>query len=86
MLNKNCPGSMGLKQPQPEEIACTGCGKAIEIWSDEMRTRCRSCGTVTSRDLPPSCVEWCPAALQCVGPEIYAKVMGRRPSLNNKVA
>ncbi|MBC7259050.1 MAG: hypothetical protein H5T65_07355 [Chloroflexi bacterium] len=72
---------MGLKQPTPEEITCAGCGRVLEIWSDEMKVRCRACGTVTTRDLPPSCVEWCPAALECVGPELYAKVTGKKPSL-----
>ncbi|GAB4505956.1 MAG: hypothetical protein Kow00123_00940 [Anaerolineales bacterium] len=46
-----------------------------------MKVRCRACGTVTTRDLPPSCVEWCPAALECVGPELYAKVTGKQPTL-----
>lgn len=81
MLNKFCPGSMGLKQPTPEEITCAGCGRVLEIWSDEVKVRCRDCGTVTTRDLPPSCVEWCPAALECVGPELYAKVTGKQPTL-----
>ncbi len=81
MLNKFCPGSMGLKQPTPEEITCAGCGRVLEIWSDEVKVRCRACGTVTTRDLPPSCVEWCPAALECVGPELYAKVTGKQPTL-----
>jgi len=81
VLNKFCPGSIALKQPTPEEITCAGCGRVLEIWSDEMKVRCRACGTVTTRDLPPSCVEWCPAALECVGPELYAKVTGKKPSL-----
>lgn len=82
MLNKSCPGSIALKQPVPEEITCDGCGKVIEIWSDEMKVRCRNCGTVTTRAIAPSCVEWCAAALECVGPELYERVTGKRPTLD----
>jgi LSD1 subclass zinc finger protein len=81
MLNKFCPGSMSLKQPTPEDIECSGCGRTIEIWSDETKVRCRYCGTMNFKDVAPSCVEWCPAAVECVGPEIYQRVTGKVPSL-----
>lgn len=82
MLNKSCPGAIALKEPVPEDISCAGCGQEIEIWSDEVRVRCPHCGTLNTREVPPSCIEWCSAALECVGPEIYEQVTGTRPSLD----
>ncbi len=80
-MNKMCPGSMGLKQPKPEELPCPTCHRMVEIWSDELKARCRNCGTVVTRDLGNSCIMWCAAAKECVGEELYRKLMGEKPSL-----
>lgn len=76
MLNKSCPGTIGLKQAKPEEIPCPNCHRPVEIWSDELRARCRNCGGAVTRDLGNSCIQWCASARECVGEELYRKLMG----------
>ena len=72
-----CPGSIGLRQPKPEEVPCHRCSEEVEIWSDEIKARCPSCGALVTRDVPPSCIDWCKWAEQCVGTEIYDRMRGR---------
>lgn len=67
-----CPGSQKFKQPQPEEVACPFCGEGLEIWTDEFEILCSGCGKKVSRS-GQSCLDWCKAAKECVGEEIYRK-------------
>lgn len=67
-----CPGSSKFKHPQPEEIKCPGCGEAVEIWTDEVQTKCPRCETVVSREQGQSCLDWCKYAKECVGEEKYS--------------
>jgi hypothetical protein len=67
-----CPGSQRFKKPYPEEIACPFCGAEAEIWSDEFQARCPKCARTVSRG-PQSCLDWCKAAKECVGEEIYRR-------------
>ena len=48
------------------------CGRNVEIWSDEIKAACK-CGEVVFRDRQLTCVEWCPAAEQCVGDLVDVK-------------
>ena len=75
MLNKMCPGSIGLKQAKPEELPCPSCHHMVEIWSDELRRRCGNCGGTVTRELGNSCILWCAAAKECVGEQLYNRVM-----------
>jgi hypothetical protein len=70
----SCPGSKIFKSPMPEPIACSGCHEELEIWTDEMKVRCKKCGTVTYKDRMPSCIDWCKHAEDCVGPDILKKL------------
>lgn len=61
-----CPGSFRSALPQPMEKTCPRCGAEVEIWSDEEMVYCE-CGTPVFREAVPRCVEWCPAAEECIG-------------------
>lgn len=66
-----CPGSDFIRDPQPESVKCSSCGKEVDIWSDEEEVACPSCGGMVFREIPPSCLEWCAHARECIGPERY---------------
>ena len=57
---------------------CPRCGASVEMFSDEARRRCPDCGSEVHRDRPPSCIEWCPAARECVGAERYEALVEQR--------
>ncbi len=71
---KSCPGSRSIRQPVPEDIKCPSCGVDVEIWTDELSQLCPSCGTRVFREQLPSCIDWCPAAKECIGPEVYQRL------------
>ena len=71
---RSCPGSRSIRQPVPEDIKCPGCGVDVEIWTDELSQLCPGCGTRVLREQQPSCIDWCPAAKECIGPEVYQKL------------
>jgi DNA-directed RNA polymerase subunit RPC12/RpoP len=64
----HCPGqdSRNLKVSLHK---CPGCGAEVELFSDELKIKCRKCGTYVYKEKTPSCLEWCPAARQCLGEE-----------------
>ncbi len=75
MFKEGCPGSREIRDPFPEEIMCFYCHTINEIWSDEVEIECKGCGKIISRDMRPTCLEWCPAAKECVGAEKYERLM-----------
>jgi len=75
MFKESCPGSKEIRNPYPEEIVCFWCETSNEIWSDETETACKKCGKAISRDLGVTCLQWCPAARECVGTEKYERLM-----------
>ena len=74
-IDKSCPGSRAIREPRPENTTCPNCGKEVEIWTDELKATCRNCGTKVLRAQQASCIEWCPHAKECVGPEVYERLM-----------
>jgi len=78
ILKEGCPGSAEIRNPYPEELKCVFCGQTNEIWSDEPEMNCKGCGKLIDRKMKPSCVEWCPAAKECVGLEKYERLMRAR--------
>lgn len=82
MLKNECPGSKDIKQPKPEDITCSSCGAAIEIWSDESEVKCKKCGKMNSRIIGPTCLDWCAFAKECVGEEKYRKIKSRSSGKN----
>lgn len=75
-MKESCPGSTEIRSPHPEELACVFCGKVNEIWSDESETECKMCGKLIKRDMKETCINWCPAAKECIGIEKYERMMG----------
>lgn len=73
-LMSSCPGSKIFKSPMPESIQCSGCNEELEIWTDEIKVRCKKCGAVTYKSRMPSCIDWCKHAADCVGPDLLAKL------------
>ena len=74
-LFKNCPGSKRIKEPHPEEIKCVFCNQTVEIWSDETSAICKKCRRKVSRQMLPSCLDWCSMAKECVGEKKYKKYL-----------
>ncbi len=74
-FRERCPGSMEIRTPYPEDIFCPWCGSVLEIWSDEAEIACGKCRRAVSRGMKHSCIEWCPAAKECLGNAKYEKLM-----------
>lgn len=49
-LHFKCPGNGPVSRAFPEMFACPDCGKAVEIWTDEIRGKCASCNTMVWKD------------------------------------
>jgi hypothetical protein len=73
-MKESCPGSSEIRNPFPEELRCHYCGHANEIWSDETETQCKDCKKTIGRQMKPTCLDWCPAAKECVGLEKYNRL------------
>ena len=71
-----CPGQ-DMRKLTVSYHPCPKCQKPVEFFSDEIRARCPHCKTVVHKEQVPSCVQWCQAAKQCLGPELYEMIMGR---------
>jgi hypothetical protein len=74
-LKQLCPGSREIRSPYPEEIICIFCGSAVEIWSDEVETECPGCHRMVNREMKPTCIQWCPAAKECIGAKKFEEIM-----------
>jgi len=74
-LKQSCPGSREIREPFPQEILCPHCGAQVEIWSDEVETECHSCHKIVRREMSPTCIQWCPAARECVGDRKYEELI-----------
>ena len=74
VADKKCPGAQSIREPRPENINCPGCGREVEIWTDELKATCPDCGNKVFRAQQASCIDWCPHAKECVGPEAYERL------------
>ena len=57
-----------------QERVCPQCGNIIELFSVDTEVACEHCGFVAYNDTL-SCVQWCQYAKQCVGEEMYERMM-----------
>ena len=73
-LFKECPGSKRIKSPFPEELECS-CRHTVEIWSDEVSAICKNCKREVTREMLPSCLDWCSMAKECVGEQKYKRYL-----------
>ncbi len=78
-LYKECPGSKRIKKPYPEEIKCP-CGQTVEIWSDEVSVVCKKCKRELTREMLPSCLDWCSAAKKCLGEQKFKMYLQSKAS------
>jgi len=79
-----CPGSQKFSQPQPEFRSCPFCGEEVEIWTDEIKARCRKCKTAVFREQAQTCLDWCKYAKECVGEQVYNKYMQNKSKQSKK--
>jgi ribosomal protein S27AE len=63
-----CPGQDG-RSLSVSLHKCPTCGDEVEMFSDEVRTKCRKCGNLVYKESTPTCVEWCAKARECLGEE-----------------
>jgi hypothetical protein len=71
---QKCPGSNVLRGAKITEKTCPECGRQIEIFSIFPVTVCE-CG-FTAYNETQSCIKWCAYARDCVGEDMYEKLMG----------
>jgi hemerythrin-like domain-containing protein len=62
---------------------CPECGEEVEIWTDELKTTCHGCGNKVFRAQQASCIDWCPHAKECIGPEVYERL---RPGMEEDLS
>jgi len=74
-MNERCPGQDSRKLTA-ENLICPHCQAAVEIFSDEVRVKCRGCGCLVRREKAPSCADWCASAKQCLGEERWQNLKG----------
>ena len=72
-----CPGVSRLKVPTLEVKICPQCGEEIELFSTDVSVTCDNCGFVAYNNIT-SCIQWCKYARQCVGDEMYEKLMAQK--------
>jgi predicted RNA-binding Zn-ribbon protein involved in translation (DUF1610 family) len=49
-MEKKCAGDDPTKKAVPEIFTCPECGGEVEIWTDESKGKCPSCGKVMLKD------------------------------------
>ncbi len=52
----NCPGQDSRKL-RVSMHKCPNCSNEVEIFSDELRIKCRKCGEIVHREKVPSCID-----------------------------
>ena len=62
------------KELSLEEKICPQCGNTVEVFSVDTEVVCDRCGFTVYNDTL-SCVQWCKYARQCVGDEMYERMM-----------
>src|SRR4030065_833100 len=80
-MNTRCPGQ-DMRKLRAALYKCPKCGNEVEMFSDELRIKCRKCGEYVYKEQTPSCIEWCPSAKQCLGEERWKALKGVGPSDN----
>ena len=60
-MNTKCPGQ-DIRNLRAAMYKCPKCGAEVEMFSDELRIKCKKCGEYVYKEQTPSCIEWCPSA------------------------
>jgi Zn finger protein HypA/HybF involved in hydrogenase expression len=77
-MDFKCPGSKQFTEPKPEFVPCPLCHGEVEMWTDEAEAKCDNCGSVVSRERLQGCIDHCSAARECLGEELYARLLRAR--------
>ena len=72
----HCPGAANLRTPTLAVKKCPRCGEEVELFSNDISVKCK-CGFVVYNDIE-SCIQWCKHAKECVGEEMYNKLMAQK--------
>ncbi|MDP3565125.1 MAG: hypothetical protein Q8R70_11620 [Methanoregula sp.] len=72
----HCPGAANLRTPTLAIKKCPQCGEEVELFSNDISVKC-GCGFVVYNDIA-SCVQWCKYAKECVGEEMYKRLMAQK--------
>jgi HD superfamily phosphodiesterase len=65
-----CPGQdrRYFKPEDVYELACEGCGRAVEFFKDDAVRRCPQCGRrMVNPKVSQGCAQWCSHARECLG-------------------
>jgi len=73
-----CPGAKAFTEPKPEFVPCPSCHQEVELWTDEAEAKCGNCGNVVSRAMLQGCVDYCEGAKECLGEELYNRLMAAK--------
>lgn len=75
MAVKFCPGAANISGTPTLEIKkCPVCGSDVELFSTDAQVNCGVCGFTVYNNIA-SCIRWCTYARECVGDELYEKLM-----------
>ena len=69
-----CAGKSALGTPTLKIVKCPKCGEDIELFSTDVKAKCYKCGFEVFNDIN-LCVQWCEHAEECVGTEMYNKLV-----------
>jgi hypothetical protein len=68
-----CPGQDSRKLTVSYH-PCPNCKQPVEFFSDELRQRCTNCKTMVFKEQAPNCIQWCKAARECLGAEVFDRL------------
>jgi len=71
-----CPGQ-DMRNLRVSVHKCPKCKSEVEIFSDELKAKCRKCGEYVYKEKVPSCIEWCASARQCLGEARWKEMTGQ---------
>ena len=73
----HCPGAANLRTPTLAIKKCPQCGGEVKLFSNDISAKCCRCGLVVYNDIE-SCIQWCKYAKECVGEEMYNRLMSKK--------
>ena len=74
-MSDKCPGQ-DIRKLKAAMYKCPNCGVEVEMFSDELRIKCKRCGQYVEKAHVPSCIEWCVSARQCLGEDRWKALRG----------
>lgn len=76
MKDSVCPGAAAIRgTPTLKVKKCPECGSDVELFSTDPQRACEHCGFIVYNDIQ-SCIKWCAKARECVGDEMYERMVG----------